>query len=184
MGPKKRLKLDWTRPIRTRPVVYLWTSLFQSGCQLPSFKNIIGPIKNRFKLVATSFLWKPLLDHVSTLIFIDFHPWTIKNGQELVKIWQKSFLHKYFVMIRMTLITLLITCAIFFFGTPGYYPRHINNTLNYVYDVYFICSTPLTSYNNLQTTDTIWRVLAMSFHSGHKMVKSWPNLLKVRPNNG
>ena len=59
-----------------------------------------------------------------------------------------------------------------FFGTPGYYPRHINNTLNYVYDVYFICSTPPTSYNNLQTTDMIGWVLAMSFRSGHKMVKS------------
>ena len=160
-----------------------WTGLDQLGLDQWSIYGLVfsvrlpgaqfqGLIKTRFKSVATGFLWKPLLDHVSTLTFIDFHPWIIKNGQELVKIWQKSFLHKYFVMIRMTLITLLITCAIFFFGTPGYYPRHINNTLNHVYDVYFISSTPLTSYNNLQTTDMIGWVLAMSFHSGHKIVKS------------
>jgi hypothetical protein len=181
---KKRLKLDWTGLIRIGPVVYLWTSLFWFSCQLPSFKNIIGPMKNWFKSVETGLSWKPLLEHVPTLISINSHPWTIKSGQELVKIWQKSFLHKYFVVIRMTLITLLITCAINFFGTPEYYPRHINHTLNHVYDVCFIFSTPLTSYNNFQTTDTIGWVPAMSFHSGHKMVKSWPNLLKVRPNYG
>jgi hypothetical protein len=184
MGPKKRPKLDWTGPIRTGPVVYLWTGLFRSSCWLPSFKNIIGPMKHQFKLVATGLSWEPLLNRVSTPIPINFRPWTIKNSQELVKIWQKSVLHKYFVVIRMILITLFITCAIKILGTPGYYPRHINNTLNHVYDVYFICSTPPTSYNNLQTTDMIGQVPAMSFCSGHKMVKSWPNLLKVGPQDG
>jgi hypothetical protein len=67
----------------TGPVVY--TGLFRSGCQPPSVKNIIGPIKNQFKSVATGLSWEPLLDHVSTLISINFGPWTIKNGQELVK---------------------------------------------------------------------------------------------------
>jgi hypothetical protein len=154
---KKILKLDWTGLIRTGPVVYLWTSLFQSSCWLPGFKNIIGPMKNQFKSVSTSLLWKPLLDHVPTLISINSYPWTIKNGQELVKIWQKSFLHKYFVMIRMTLITLLITC-VNILGTPGYHPRHINNTLNHVYNVYFICSTPrqVTTTCKLQTWSHDW----------------------------
>src|ERR1700733_14454257 len=91
MGPKKRLKLDWTGPIRTGPVVYLWTGLFRSGCQLPSFQNIIGPIKNRFKSVETGLSYKPVLDHISTHIFINFRPWTIKKVENWSRYDQNKF---------------------------------------------------------------------------------------------
>jgi hypothetical protein len=107
-------------------------------------------MKNQFKSVATALQWLPLLDHTHLFALISVHgslKWS-RIGQDMMKIIS-------FVVIRVTLITLLITCAIKIVGTPGYHSRHSNNTLNYVYDVYLICSTPPTSYNNLQTTDII-----------------------------
>jgi hypothetical protein len=35
----------------------------------------------------------------------------------------------------------------------GWHPKHSNDTLNYVYNVYFIHLTSLTSHNRLQITD-------------------------------
>jgi hypothetical protein len=43
-------------------------------------------MKNWFKSVETGISWELLLDHVPTPISINPCPWTIKNGQELVKI--------------------------------------------------------------------------------------------------
>jgi hypothetical protein len=65
----------------------------------------------------------------------------------------KNILSQVFVVIRMTLITLLIPCAIKMLGTRGWFPKYSNITPNNVYHVYFIHLTSLVIYNGLQTTD-------------------------------
>ena len=135
----------------------------------PVFKNIIGPMKNWFTLVATSFSSKRELDHISTHISINFRPWHIKIGWELAKIWPKWFYHPCFGMIRITLTTLLIPCAINILCTSGWHLKHHNSTLNNVYHVHFTHLTSLTSYDGGWTTDMTWQQhQIMYFCFGHK----------------
>ena len=55
----------------------------------PVFKNIIGPMKNRFKSVSTGILWKHALDHFHTY-FHQFpsldHQKRLRIGQDMTKI--------------------------------------------------------------------------------------------------
>jgi hypothetical protein len=60
-------------------------------------------------------------------------------GQDMTK----DILSQVFVVIRMTLITLLIPCAIKMLGTRGWHPKYSNITPNNVYHVCFVHLTSL-----------------------------------------
>jgi len=48
--------------------------------------------------VATGLSSRHMLDLTHAHIYLIFSPWIIKNGQELVEIWPKTFLYAYFVV--------------------------------------------------------------------------------------
>ena len=158
-------QLDWSGPDH----VSIYEQVFFGPvASCPVFKNIIGSIKSWFTLVATGFSSKRESDHISTHISINFRPWHIKNGWELAKIWPKWFYHPCFGVIRITLTTLLIPCAINILCTSGWHPKHHNNTPNNVYHVHFTHLTSLTSYDGGQTTDMTWQQhQVMYFCFGH-----------------
>ena len=91
VGPKKRLILSCNRLVRTRPVVYLWTSLFQSSCQSCILKDIVRLIKNLFRPAATGLLSHHTWDLTHT-IFPSFY---VPGSSIMLKNWlrydQKQF---------------------------------------------------------------------------------------------
>jgi len=93
-GNIHRTKLDWTSLFPVA-VAHIWG---QFSCQLPCFCRYLKTDKDRSRLVATGLSSHHMLDLTHTHIYLIFGPWIIKNGQELVEIWPKTFLYAYFVV--------------------------------------------------------------------------------------
>ena len=93
IGPKKWPKLNWTQLQRTGSPVAVALILKFFSCQLQGLSKNWKTEKNQSKLVATSLSFRYMLDLTHAHIYLIFGPWIIKNGQELVEIWPKTFLY-------------------------------------------------------------------------------------------
>ena len=89
-------------------------------CSPVASQNITKPMKtslNQFQLVHMSCELYPTLSR----IIPSNSPWIIKNGWELREMWPNTFWCKYFVMIWVVVIVLLIPCATKILDTIGHY---------------------------------------------------------------
>ena len=86
---------NWTEPncrrLNHQLQLYKFWNFF--GCQLQGLSKNQKTEKNRSRPVATSLSSRYVLDLIYTHIYLIFGPWIIKNGQELVEIWPKTFLY-------------------------------------------------------------------------------------------
>ena len=90
---KKRLKQNWTQLQKARPPVVVAQILKFFGCQVRCLSKTWKTEKNQSRPVATSHLFYYLLDLIYTHMYLIFGLWIIRNGQELVEIWLKTFLY-------------------------------------------------------------------------------------------
>ena len=86
---------SWSSPVSVFFQSWDWTS---KHYQLPCFCRYLKTEKDWSRPVATSLLSCHVLDLTHAHIYLMFGPWIIKNGQELVEIWPKTFLYAYFVV--------------------------------------------------------------------------------------
>jgi hypothetical protein len=86
------------------------TGLLQFSCQSFILKNIIEPKKsglNQLQLADMSHALYPIFPHIIPLITLHGSSKWLRTERDMTK----YILHKYFVLIRITLVVLLIPCA-------------------------------------------------------------------------